>query len=100
MECLNIDFVGPYPDDGYVLVMADTFTRWVELYWVATADAEQTSLCLLLHFGRFGRVCKRVCNLGGGNNRLAFANLSLESCSSARHVILLLIACHAFALTS
>jgi transposase InsO family protein len=54
MECLNIDFVGPYPDNGYVLVLADTFTRWVELHWVAAADAEQTALCLLNHFGRFG----------------------------------------------
>jgi hypothetical protein len=26
MECLNIDFVGPYPDNGYVMVIADTFT--------------------------------------------------------------------------
>jgi hypothetical protein len=32
MECLNIDFVGPFPDDGYVFVIIDTFTRWVELY--------------------------------------------------------------------
>jgi hypothetical protein len=54
MECLNIDFVGPYLDNGYLLVLVDAFTRWVELYWVATADAARTSLCLLLHFGRFG----------------------------------------------
>ena len=32
MECLNIDFIGPFPDQGYVLVIVDTFTRWVELY--------------------------------------------------------------------
>jgi hypothetical protein len=31
MEYLNIDFVGPYPDKGYVMVIADTFTRWIEL---------------------------------------------------------------------
>jgi transposase InsO family protein len=54
MECLNIDFVGPYPDDGYILVLADTFTRWIELFWVPAADAKQTSLCLLSQFGRFG----------------------------------------------
>jgi hypothetical protein len=29
MECLNIDFIGPFPDGGYVLVIFDTFTRWV-----------------------------------------------------------------------
>ena len=27
MECLNIDFVGPFPDQGYILVIVDTFTR-------------------------------------------------------------------------
>ena len=32
MECLNIDFIGPFPDGGYVLVIIDTFTRWVELF--------------------------------------------------------------------
>jgi hypothetical protein len=26
MECLNIDFIGPFPDGGYVLVIVDTFT--------------------------------------------------------------------------
>ena len=28
MECLNIDFIGPFPDQGYILVIVDTFTRW------------------------------------------------------------------------
>ena len=37
MKCLNIDFIGPFPDKGYILVMIDTFTRFVELY--ATTDA-------------------------------------------------------------
>jgi RNase H-like domain found in reverse transcriptase/Integrase zinc binding domain len=32
MECLNIDFIGPFPDGGYILVIVDTFTRWVELF--------------------------------------------------------------------
>ena len=54
MECLNIDFIGPYPDKGYVLTMVDTFTRWVELYAVPEATSEQACLCLLQHFGRFG----------------------------------------------
>ena len=30
MECLNIDFIGRLPDQGYILVIVDTFTRWVE----------------------------------------------------------------------
>jgi transposase InsO family protein len=54
MESLNIDFQGPYPDKGYVLVIIDSFTRWVELYCVKAADAECTAQCLLSHFGRFG----------------------------------------------
>ena len=37
MCCLNIDFIGPFPDKGHILVMIDTFTRFVELY--ATEDA-------------------------------------------------------------
>jgi hypothetical protein len=41
MECLNIDFVSP-------------FTRWVELFLAARADAENTAESLLQHFGRFG----------------------------------------------
>ena len=27
MECLNIDFVGSFPDQGYILVIVDTLTR-------------------------------------------------------------------------
>jgi hypothetical protein len=51
MECLNIDFVGPYPDNGYVLVIVDTFC--VEFYCVDAVNAGQTALSLLSHFGRF-----------------------------------------------
>ena len=28
MECLNIDFIGPFPDKGNILVIIDTFTRF------------------------------------------------------------------------
>ena len=54
MECLNIDFVGPYPDGGYILVMIDTFTRWVELFLAKKADAENAAQGLYQQFGRFG----------------------------------------------
>ena len=27
IECRNIDFIGPFPDQGYILVIVDTFTR-------------------------------------------------------------------------
>ena len=53
---LNVDYVGPSPDKGYILVIIDTFTRWTELFWCADADADAKSAadCLLAHFGRFG----------------------------------------------
>ena len=54
MECLNIDFIGPYPDEGYILVVVCTFTRWVELYATPDATAVSAARCLLEHFGRFG----------------------------------------------
>jgi Integrase zinc binding domain len=54
MECINIDFIGPYPDKGYVLNFIDTFTRWVELNPVPEATAEYAAKCLLQHFGRYG----------------------------------------------
>jgi hypothetical protein len=54
MECINIDYVGPYPDNGYTLVIIDTFTRWVELFAVDAATGASTAVCLLQHFGRFG----------------------------------------------
>ena len=54
MECLNIDFIGPFPDKGYILVMIDTFTRFVELK--ATPDNTAKSACTALveHIGRYG----------------------------------------------
>ena len=54
MECLNIDFIGPFPDQGYILVIVDTFTRWVELYHTTDATALSAAECLLKSFGRFG----------------------------------------------
>jgi hypothetical protein len=54
MECLNIDYVGPYPDGGYTLVIIDTFSRWIELFAVDAATGAASALCLLQHFGRFG----------------------------------------------
>jgi RNase H-like domain found in reverse transcriptase/Integrase core domain len=50
----NIDFIGPFPDGGHVLVIIDTFTRWVELYHTKDASALSTAQCLLKHLSRFG----------------------------------------------
>ena len=54
MECLYIDFIGPFPYQGYILVIVDTFTRWVESYHTSDATALSAAECLLIHFGRFG----------------------------------------------
>ena len=54
MECLNIDFIGPFPDQGYMLIIVDTLTRWVELYHTTDATSLSAAECLLKHFGRFG----------------------------------------------
>ena len=50
MECLNVDFV----DGGYIFVIIDTFTRWVELFHTIDATALSAAKCLFQHFGRFG----------------------------------------------
>jgi hypothetical protein len=54
MECLNIDFIGPYLDKGYVLVDIVTFTRWVQIWHSTAATAKSAAEHLLQHFGRFG----------------------------------------------
>jgi Integrase core domain len=54
MECLNIDFIGPFPDGGFILVFVDTFTRWVELFPTIDATAALAAQALLQHFRRFG----------------------------------------------
>ena len=53
-DTLNIDFLGPFPDKGYVLVIIDTFTRWTELFWCPDATAKSACDGLLHHFGRYG----------------------------------------------
>ena len=54
MECINMDFLGPFHDGGYVLTVIDKFSRWVELYATDDATALSTAECLLNHFGRYG----------------------------------------------
>ena len=48
------DYIGPFPDKGYILVIIDTFSRWTEMFWCKDATAQSASECLLTHFGRFG----------------------------------------------
>ena len=39
MECLNTDFIGLFSDEGNILVIVDTFTRWVKLYHTTDGTA-------------------------------------------------------------
>ena len=53
-DTVNIDYIGPYPDNGYVLVLICSFTRWTELYWCPNNTAQSACECLLQYFGRYG----------------------------------------------
>jgi transposase InsO family protein len=73
MEVINIDFVGPFHNKKYILVMVDTFTRWTELFCCIDATAQSAAESLLSHFGRFG--CPRAIRSDRGSH---FANEIIE----------------------
>ena len=54
MERLQMDYVGPFPDGQYILVIICCFTRWIELFQCAQANAECAARRLLEHIGRYG----------------------------------------------
>jgi len=58
MQRLNIDTIGPLPPDEagnrYIIVIIDTFSRWVELYPCDNVKANAAAKALYQHFGRFG----------------------------------------------
>jgi hypothetical protein len=64
MKCLNINFIGPFPNKGPILAIADTFTRWLELFCTVGATSVSTANCLLQHFGRFGTPAQLRCDRG------------------------------------
>ena len=49
-----MDFVGPYPDEGCLLVIIDTFTRYVNIYPVPEATAKSAVSGLIKHFVLYG----------------------------------------------
>jgi hypothetical protein len=55
---INVDTIGPLPQDtygnAYVIVIIDTFTRFVELYKMPDATAISAARALLQHIGRYG----------------------------------------------
>jgi hypothetical protein len=54
-----MDSIGPLPPyekgNCYILVLIDTFTRWIELFPIESVTALATAMILLQHFGRFGQ---------------------------------------------
>ena len=58
MERLDIDSIGPLPkdEDGneYIIVIIDTFTRFVELFRRKDATAISAATAVIEHFGRYG----------------------------------------------
>jgi hypothetical protein len=58
MERLNVDTLGPFPTDSegnnYVIVVIDTFTRFLELYPAKDCKAVEAAKALLIHVGRYG----------------------------------------------
>ena len=58
MEVLNIDTVGPLPEDEaknkYILVIIDCFSRWVELFGIPDTSGLSAAKKLFEHCGRFG----------------------------------------------
>ena len=65
---INIDTIGPLPpdenDNKYIIVIIDTFTRYVELYPVRSVDAEHAVLAINAHIGRYGTP-KQIVSDGG-----------------------------------
>ena len=49
-----MDYIGPFPDGFYILAIICCFTRWIELFHCAQANAECAYEKLLEHIGRFG----------------------------------------------
>ena len=58
MEVLNIDYMGPLPEDEYgnmyVLTIIDTFSRGIGLYAVPSLEAKHTARMVIRHVGLFG----------------------------------------------
>ena len=52
-----MDFIEPFRtsnESGCILVIIDTFSKWIELYKCTHADAKEAAIALFEHFGRFG----------------------------------------------
>jgi transposase InsO family protein len=58
MEKLSMDTLGPFPPDKdgniYIIVIIDSFSRFVELFPASDCTAEAAAHAIIDHFGTFG----------------------------------------------
>jgi len=77
MTRVSIDTIGPLPvdEDGneYIIVIIDSFTRWVELYACSGADAQEAVKALLSYIKTFGQPSQLL-----SDNGTQFANQVVE----------------------
>ncbi len=64
MERLCMDYIGPFPDGGYIMVIMDAFTNWVELFHSPQASSTCAAQNLFQHFGRYGTPTQLVSDRG------------------------------------
>jgi hypothetical protein len=68
MRRLCIDAMGPFPKssngDQYIIVVIDSFTRFVELYPAKDTTALEAARVLIIHFGRYGFAAELLSNNG------------------------------------
>ena len=87
MQRLALDSIGPLPESEFgfkhILVVIDTFTRWVMLYPCRTLEAVECARALIQHFGIFG-VPAEVCTDGGSQLENKLVNDILDLVN-ARH---------------
>jgi len=77
MTRVSIDTIGPLPvdEDGneYIIVIIDSFTRWVELYACSGADAKEAVKALMSFIKTFGQPSQLL-----SDNGTQFANQVVE----------------------
>ena len=54
-DILSIDFKGPLASNNYAFVMLDTFTKWVEVFWVTSTSFHAIKKYMGSYFVAHGR---------------------------------------------
>ena len=77
MTRVSIDTLGPLPADAegneYIIVIIDSFTRWVELYPCPSANAAEAVKALLSYIKTFGQPSQLL-----SDNGTQYANQVVE----------------------